>query len=90
MTHSKEIGCIVEMRNKTVEMIPEKEFVSYRLIKLDMEESIYLLMVSDSNDEISRVIGKDEGKAENIFNTFVDGKVSPCTANDIFKDILLS
>ena len=89
MNQAKETGRIIEICKETVDIAPQG-LILYSLIKLDIKNPIYLLTVSHTGDEAVIVAGRNESASQNIFNTFVKGKVSPCTANDIFKDIILS
>ena len=89
MTSTKDIGRIIAVDEASVEILSDGADVSYRLIKLDMYTPQYLLTVSDSEEEVAIALGKDENKAKNLFDTFVSGKVSPCTANDLLRDIIL-
>ena len=89
MTNTKDIGRIITVKEASIGILPGSTDVLYRLIKLEMEASQYLLSVSDSDEEAVMAVGRDEKRAENLFDAFVSGKVSPCTANDLLKDIIL-
>ena len=89
MTQTKDIGRIITVNEASIGILPDGTDISYSLIKLDMYAPQYLLTVSDAEEEAVMAVGKDETKAKNLFDAFVSGKVSPCTANDIFKDIIL-
>ena len=89
MTSTKDIGRIIAVDEASVEILSDGADVSYRLIRLDMYTPQYLLIVSDGEDEAILAIGSDESMAKNLFEAFIIGKVSPCTANDLFKDIIL-
>lgn len=87
MIEAKEIGRVTRSceRRETV----GEGSVSYRLIKVEADFSLYLLLVSDDEEEVAIIAGKEEESARKLLDAFADGKVSPTTANDIFRDIIL-
>ena len=89
MTHTKEIGSILEICRETAELYVGGEVVSYELIKLDMDNSTFMLAVKGSEDKAEMIVGSDEREAKALFRLLVDGKASPCNAADILKDMIL-
>ena len=89
MTHTKEIGRILEICRETAELMIGEETVSYRLIKLDMEDPMFVLTIKGSEDKAEMIVGSDEAEAKALLKLLVDGKASPCNAADIFRDIIL-
>ena len=87
MIESKEIGRVSQVRERS-EVLGDGRIL-YRLVKLEADFSLYLLLVKDSSKEVAMIVGSEKEKAENLFEAFANGLVSPCTANDIFKDIIL-
>ena len=88
MIETKEIGRVIEICAKTAKIAEEE--ITYRLVKVEANILLYLLVVCTVEEEAVIIAGNDMESAKSIFDSFVDGKVSPCSANDIFKDIILS
>ena len=88
MIETNEIGRVIEICAKTAKIVEEE--ISYRLVKIESDFLLYLLRVCSSEEESVIIAGRDIASAKSVFDSFVDGKVSPCSANDVFKDIILS
>ena len=88
MIETNEIGRVIEICAKTTKIAEEE--ISYRLVKIESDFWLYLLRVCSGEEEAIIIAGNDMASAKSIFDSFVDGKVSPCSANDVFKDIILS
>lgn len=78
----KEIGSVLSVKES------RETSICYKLIKLDISQPEYLIFICDEEERAVIVAGEDGSAAEELFDVLVRETVSPCTANDIFKDML--
>ena len=85
---SKEIGKVEEMARKSVEIrTVDRLQIEYRLIKVECFENFYFISVSDEKETEVVSAGREENEAKKLYNAFVFGKVTPCSAADVARDI---
>ncbi len=82
VSDTRELGNIVEIKNE------RENSICYQLIKLDIFNPEYLIFICNAEERAVIVAGDDGTDAEALFDVFVREAVSPCTANDIFRDML--
>ena len=61
---------------------------SYRLIKIDAMGEVYLLCINSSDERVALVAGYDEKEACSFARLLAKEEVTPCTANNIYADML--
>ena len=76
-----------EIWRATKEIVVGTE-VLYRLIKIDAPSVIYLLNVSSGDETVALVAGYEEKEAFAFATLMARETVTPCTANDIYADML--
>lgn len=78
---------ICEMWNATKELDANNK-VSYRLFKINIPSEIYLLHVSLGDENTAIVTGNSEAEAQKLAELFAVGGVTPCSANNIYADMI--
>ena len=85
---SKEIGKVEELARKSVEIKSDVDMcINYRLVKAKYSECFYFVTVNNDTEKEVVCAGVDENKAKIMFDALVSGKVTPCAAADIARDM---
>ena len=62
--------------------------VYYRLFRINVPNEIYLLYISSGEENTANVAGYDEKKARDLAELWANEGVTPCTANNIYADMI--
>ena len=62
--------------------------VSYKLIRVNALGGVYLLCISSIDESVAIVAGYEEKEALALAELMAKGDVTPCTANNIYADML--
>ena len=62
--------------------------VSYRLFKINIPDEIYLLYISSGDENAAIVAGYNEKEARKLAELWARCEVTPCTANNIYADMI--
>ncbi len=83
----KSMGTVEEIKSKNILVGSDKSLaVTYRLEKT---ASVYLISAFTENEEATTFAGNTLAVAEEIFDAVSEGGVTPCTLNDVCRDLLL-
>jgi hypothetical protein len=85
MKKTKNNARITEIDRQEIEIKEINMKITYRLIS-SME--LYFISVETEEEHITVYAGADETDAKKLFESFVIGKVTPCTAEDIARDFM--
>ena len=83
----KELGSVKELA-RICSVLKEDLEVTYRLIKAECPEAVYLISVSGKEERGYIFAGTSESEARMLFVTLVSGEVTPCSAQEVASDIL--
>lgn len=85
MKKSKNNAQITELDRREIQIKEIDIKITYRLLSV-ME--LYFISVESECEHIIVHVGTSEIDAKNLFESFVIGKVTPCTAEDIAIDFM--
>ena len=90
-TDHKKMGVVKELLNVNTQLRAEWDLrIKYRLMEAGYaEKSLYLIEINSAEESKIVFAGNDESKAKSLFNALVGGDVTPCTADDVARDLLI-
>lgn len=83
----KETMTISEIWETSITLDTEFD-VSYRLFRINVPNEIYLLCINLGDESTAIIAGYDEKEARSFAELWVKEEVTPCTANNIYADMI--
>ena len=76
---------ITEIDSREIHIKEIDTKISYRLSEVD---GTYFISINAENENVAVSVGSSERYARKIFFQFINGEVTPCTAEDIIRDFM--
>lgn len=87
-TLPKKVGTVKELMTVSVKLKTEDVHIRYSLVEAEALQRVYLITLSLESESETVFAGKDKHRAGCLFDALVNGEVTPCTAEEVARDLL--